>query len=168
MSADPLVVSAVLGPEDFAWLDGLRRAHYPPERNRLAAHLTLFHHLTPSLRGELKHRLNEAVQARRARAEAAGLIDLGSGVAVRVVSPDLEAIRGNLAMAFRGMLTPQDQAGWRPHVTIQNKVAPPQARALRDRLAADFRPRSVRIEGLAVSAYRDGLWEPISRHMFKD
>lgn len=167
MSADPLVVSAALGPEDFAWLDGLRRAHYPPERNRLPAHLTLFHHLPPSLRGELKHRLNEAVQAPCARAEAAGLIDLGGGVAVRIVSPDLEVIREDLAIAFQGMLTPQDQAGWRPHVTIQNKVAPPQARALRDRLSADFRPRSVRIEGLVVSAYRAGLWEPISRHMFK-
>jgi hypothetical protein len=167
VSADPLIASAILGAEDFAWLDGLRRAHYPPERNRLPAHLTLFHHLPPSLGAELKHRLSEAVRAPRPRADVAGLIDLGGGVAVRIVSPALEAIRDELAAAFRGMLTPQDQVGWRPHVTIQNKVAPAQARALRERLAADFRPREVRIEGLAVSAYRHGLWEPLSRHMFR-
>jgi hypothetical protein len=167
VSADPLIVSALLGSGDFAWLDALRRAHYPPERNRLPAHLTLFHHLPPGLTAELKHRLNRAVQAPHPRAEAAGLVDLGRGVAVRIVSPDLEAIREDLACAFKGMLTPQDQAGWRPHVTIQNKVTPSQARALRNRLAADFQPRRVEIEGLAVSAYRDGLWQPVSRHMFK-
>jgi hypothetical protein len=37
----------------FAWADGLRRAHYPPERNRLKAHVTLFHAFAPSLRDEL-------------------------------------------------------------------------------------------------------------------
>ena len=157
----------MLGPEDFAWLDGLRRAHYPSDRNRLSAHLTLFHHLPPSLSAELKHRLSEAVRAPRPRADAAGLIDLDGGVAVRIVSPDLEAIREDLAIVFRGMLTPQDRVGWRPHVTIQNKVPPAEARALRARLEADFRARAMRVEGLAISAYRGGLWDPVSRHMFK-
>lgn len=163
----PLIVSALLGPPDFAWLDGLRRAHFPPDRNRLPAHLTLFHHLPPSLRQELKRRLGEAAFAPRPRAEAAGLIELGGGVAVRIASPDLEAIRGTLAEALGDMLTPQDRAGWRPHVTIQNKVKPSEAKALHDRLQAEFRPRSVRIDGLAVWAYRAGLWESVSRHPFR-
>lgn len=163
----PLIVSALLGAEDFAWLDGLRRAHFPPERNRLPAHLTLFRHLPPSLLPELKHRLGTAACSVPPRAEAAGLLDLGGGVAVRIASPALEDIRADLALSFRGLLTPQDQAGWRPHVTIQNKVAPVEARALKRRLEADFRPRPLRIDGLAASAYRDGLWEPVSRHMFR-
>jgi hypothetical protein len=41
----PIIISALLGPEDFGWLNDLRRAHFPPERNQLDAHLTLFHHL---------------------------------------------------------------------------------------------------------------------------
>ena len=168
MSADPLIVSAVFAPHDLAWLDGLRRAYYPPERNRLPAHLTLFHHLAPSLNAELRQRLREAVQAPRPRAEAAGLIDLGGGVAIRIVSPALEAIREELAAAFRHMLTPQDQAGWRPHVTIQNKVTSAEARRVRYELQASFQARAVRIEGLAVSAYRGGLWQPVSRHIFRD
>jgi 2'-5' RNA ligase len=167
VSAEPLIVSALLGAEDFAWLDGLRRAHYPPARNRLAAHLTLFHHLPPSLAPELKQRLTEAARRPRPRAEAASLIDLGQGVAIRIVSPDLEAIRAELADAFASLLVPQDRAGWRPHVTIQNKVLPAQARALRATLAADFVPRAVAIEGLASWSYRDGLWHPLSRHFFR-
>ena len=166
MSADPLIVSALLGPEDFAWLDRLRRAYFPPERNRLPAHLTLFHHLPPSLEAELRQRLGEIARGSRPHAEAAGLIDLGGGVAIRIVSPELEEARADLAHAFAGLLTPQDQAGWRPHVTIQNKVSPAEARALKSRLEVDFRSRAIRIDGLAVWAYRDGLWVPVSRHMF--
>ena len=167
MSAEPLIVSALLGADDFTWLDRLRRAHYPPARNRLSAHLTLFQHLPPSLAPELKQRLTEAAKSPRPRTEAAGLLDLGQGVAVRIVSPDLEAIRAELADAFASLLMPQDKAGWRPHVTIQNKVPVAEARTLRGALAADFTPREVTIEGLAAWSYRDGLWAPLSRHMFR-
>jgi hypothetical protein len=163
----PLIVSALLGAEDFAWLDRLRRAHYPPAHNRLPAHLTLFHHLPPSLAPELRDRLGDATHVARPRAEAAGLIDLGRGVAVRIASPALVALREMLADAFAGLLMPQDAGGWRPHVTIQNKVAPHEARVLKSALQADFLPRSIRIEGLAAWRYLDGAWEPLSRHMFR-
>ena len=165
--AVPLIVSALLGAEDFAWLDQLRRAHYPPERNRLPAHLTLFHHLPPSLAAELRQRLGDAVRAPRPQARAAGLLDLDGGVAVRIVSPALIAIRDVLADAFAGLLMPQDAGGWRPHVTIQNKVTPHAAHALKSALQADFLPRPIRIEGLAAWRYHDGAWEPLSRHMFR-
>jgi len=52
-----LIVAAEFAPADFAWLDRLRRAHFPPERNLLPAHLTLFHALPPSAEAELKRRL---------------------------------------------------------------------------------------------------------------
>ena len=57
-------------------------------------------------------------------------MDLGGGVAFRVVSDELDAIRDDIADHFHGLLCAQDAAGWRPHVTIQNKVAPREARAL--------------------------------------
>lgn len=163
----PLIVSALLAPEDFAWLDGLRRIHYPADRNRQPAHMTIFRHLPPSLAPELKGRLVEAARARRPRAIATSMIDLDGGVAVRIASPELEAIRTEMAEAFSGLLTPQDQAAWLPHVTIQNKVPPAQARSLRAELAATFVQRPIGIEGLALWAYRDGVWEPRSRHMFR-
>ena len=169
MSLDPapLIVAASFAPEDHAWLDRLRRAHFPPERNQLSAHLTLFHHLPPSLEAELKQRLVTATRGvRMPRAEAAGLMSLGGGVAIRIVSPELEEIRGDLADSFRGMLTPQDAAGWRPHVTIQNKVTADIARKLQRALEAEFRPVAVRIVGLGVWRYRGGPWEAVSRHMF--
>lgn len=163
----PIIVTAVLGRSDQAAFDGLRRAHYPPERNVLPAHLTLFHHLPPSVEDELKHRLTEATRGVRApAAKAAGLMSLGRGVAVKVELSGLAAIRRDLCEAFAGLLMPQDAGGWRPHVTIQNKVAPSMAKLLMTALAKEFRPREVEIAGLAAWWYRGGPWEPLSRHMF--
>src|SRR3546814_3410093 len=63
---------------------------------------------------------------------------LGEGTAFRVESEDMEDIRHDLAEAFRGLLTPQDQAPWRPHVTIQNKVEPREAKRLQQQIRATF------------------------------
>ena len=163
----PIIVTALFGKADAAWFDGLRRAHFPPERNQLEAHLTMFHHLAPSLEMELKHRLaGETRGVKPPQAWAASLISLGGGVAFRIESPELADIRDRLAEAFAPMLMPQDRAGWRPHVTIQNKVPPQEAKALLHKLEADFRPRPVAIAGLASWWYRGGPWAPLSRHMF--
>ena len=40
---DPLVLTLLLDADTQAWLDSLRRAHFPPERNLVPAHVTLFH-----------------------------------------------------------------------------------------------------------------------------
>jgi len=158
----PIIVTAVLAPEDLAWADELRRAHFPPERNQLPAHLTLFHHLPPSALGEVKRLLSgEARMAVPPAARVARLLSLGRGVALGVESPGLMAIRARLAEAMQGLLTPQDSAGWRPHITIQNKVSPSDARALLQALHKDFAARPIGIAGLALHWYRGGPWEPI-------
>jgi hypothetical protein len=163
----PIIVTALFDKADTAYFDGLRRAHFPPERNQLAAHLTMFHHLAPSLEAELKQRLAAETRGVAAPvARIAGLMSLGRGVAFRIESPELAAIRDSLADAFSSMLTPRDAAGWRPHVTIQNKVEPAQAKLLQAQLQADFRPRAAPIVGLATWWYRGGPWEKLSRHMF--
>lgn len=165
--AAPIIVSALFGAEDFAWLNGLRRRHFPPERNVIDAHLTLFHHLPPGVSQELKDRLKaETRGSAPPRARLSGLMSLGRGVAFRVESPELEDIRDRLSDAFAGLLTPQDRQSWRPHVTIQNKVEPAEARALLEQLSRDFTPRPLKIAGLASWYYRGGPWEPLSTHKF--
>lgn len=164
---DPIIVTALFGPGDFVWLDELRRRHYPAGRNRVPAHLTLFHHLAPDLAAELRQRLTAATRGQPApRAWIAGVLDMGGGVALRVESPDLEVIRGDLAEAFGAMLIPQDRASWRPHITIQNKVAPAEGRLFCTQLTAEIPRRPLVIKGLAAWHYRGGPWEPLTRHMF--
>jgi hypothetical protein len=167
MADAPILVTATFAPGDDGWLQELRRAHYPPERNRVPAHLTLFRLLPPSAEGELGRRLAAAVKAPRPRAAIAGIMDLGEGTALRVDSPELEAIREDLAEALHGLLTPQDQAPWRPHVTIQNKVEPREARALQAQLRGRYEGRALVIPALAAWRYRGGPWEPIRSWSFR-
>jgi hypothetical protein len=165
--AGALIVTAEIAPEDLAWLDRLRRAHFPPERNLLAAHLTMFHALPPSCEAEVRGALAKLGTEPPPRASLEGLINLGGGVAYRVVSEDLDRIRRELADHFQGLLTAQDAGGWRPHVTIQNKVAPKVARALLEGLERDFRPRPLRISGLGLHRYLGGPWEKLAVTSFR-
>ena len=162
----PIIVTALIGDPDFAYLDGLRRTHFPPERNVLRAHLTLFHHLPPSCVDELRQLLRDEARGNDPQARLSGLINLGGGVAFRIESPDLEDIRARIAERFAPMLLPQDRNPWRAHVTVQNKVKAPQARALLDQLSADFRPRPLALSGLAAWWYRGGPWEAIAAYKF--
>lgn len=166
MSA-PIIVTAMLGASDFAWADGLRRAHFPPERNQVPAHITLFHHLPPGIADELRDQLKAEARQRAPAARLSGLRHLGNGVAFQVESADLEAIRERLADHFTGLLIPQDQAAWRPHITLQNKVRPAAAKALLTDLQGSFLPRPLQIAGLASWWYRGGPWEPLSEHRFR-
>jgi hypothetical protein len=163
----PLIVTAEIAPRDFSWLEGLRRAHYPLERNQVPAHLTMFHALPPSAEAELRSRFARIVRGPPPKAIVAGLMDLGGGVAFRIVSTELDMMREELADALHGLLGAQDSGGWRPHITIQNKVAPKVARALKANLEATFQPRPLAIGGLAVHRYAGGPWEPVAAYPFR-
>jgi hypothetical protein len=165
--AGALIVTAALGSDDFAWLEGLRRTHYPAERNRVPAHLTMFHALPPSAETEVRSRLARLAAGTPPAARLEGLMDLGGGVAFRVVSPDLDRLREELAHVFHGLLGAQDAGGWRPHVTIQNKVAPRVARDLINSLEQRFHPRPLAISGLGLHRYLGGPWERLALYPFR-
>lgn len=94
-------------------------------------------------------------------------MDLGGGVAFRVVSPALDRIRRELADQLHGLLSAQDASGWRPHVTIQNKVPPKEARSLLSRLEREFRPVPLAISALGLHRYLGGPWEKIATYSFR-
>ena len=165
--AGPIIVTALFAPGDDGWLQHLRQTHYPPEQNRVPAHLTLFRSLPPSLEAELSTRLGRATAAPPPRAFVAGVMDLGEGTALRVESEGLEAIRADLADAFHGLLTEQDLGPWTPHVTIQNKVKAGEARRLQQELQAGFERRPLQLRGLASWRYLGGPWEALRSHPFR-
>ncbi|QIL02546.1 2'-5' RNA ligase family protein [Sphingomonas sinipercae] len=165
--AGPLIVTAELGKADFAWANGLRSRHFPPERNQVPTHLTLFHALPPSSEGEVRRAIKRACAAPPPGAEIAGLMSLGGGVAFRIRSAELDAVREELASAFHGLLTAQDSGGWAPHITIQNKVEPAAARELMTSLERSFEPRPLSIRGLLLFRYLGGPWEPLGNWQFR-
>ena len=162
-----LIVTAEIAPADFAWLDRLRRANYPLERNQLSAHLTMFHALPPSAEGEVRRSLARLAVEAPPRASIEGVMNLGGAVAFRIVSTDLDEMRRELTANFRGLLSAQDSAGWRPHVTIQNKVSVRIARKLVDDLEREFRPKSLGIVALGLHRYLGGPWERVETYSFR-
>lgn len=156
----PIIVTATMGAADQHYFDALRAAHFPPDRNHLAAHITLFHQLPPSCLGELT-RLIRAIAADKPppAASVREVYSLGGGVAFRIDSDELLAIRDRIADRFFGALTAQDRGTPRLHITVQNKVTAREARALLTRLAGQYCPRPLSIAGLAAHHYRGGPWE---------
>ena len=165
--AGPLIVTAELGSEDLAWLNDLRRRHYPAERNQLPAHLTMFHALPPSAEQEIRQVLAGLAARPAPRAFIAGVMDLGGGAAFRIASDELDNIRAEIAGRLTGLLTAQDRAGWSAHVTIQNKVPPREAKTLIRALANQFDRRPVRIAGLGLHRYLGGPWKTLRTYSFR-
>lgn len=164
----PFIVTAELPPDIFAWAEGLRRAHYPVHRNKLEAHVTLFHSFAPSLREELRGVLSR-MTGKYASPPALqdGTMDLGRGTALAIESPAMLAIREHIAEHFHGALTAQDSHAPRLHITIQNKVSRQEARALQDELAPLLRPRKFAFPGLGLHLYRETYWEALGRWSFR-
>ena len=50
----PLILTALLPDDLHRWATSLRDAHYPPGRNHLEAHVTLFRVLPPSSEAEVR------------------------------------------------------------------------------------------------------------------
>ncbi|WP_260583901.1 2'-5' RNA ligase family protein [Sphingopyxis sp. PET50] len=156
-----------MGAADQHVFDALRARHYPPGRNRLRAHITLFHQLPPSCLGELDRLLKAIAAGAPPPAAIGGVISLDRGVAYRVDSPALLAIREAIADWFAGSLSAQDRGVPRLHITVQNKVASAAARALLAELRRDFRARPLAIAGLAAHYYRGGPWETVATRNFR-
>ena len=121
----------------------LRRARFPPERSLIPAHLTLFH----ALPGEDAAAVSQVIAAAAAGAPAmafrtAGVLFLGRGAAFRVDCPGLVELHGRIRAPLADRLTQQDRQPLKPHVTVQNKVAPGVARRTAAELAELPRSRA--------------------------
>lgn len=164
----PLILTAELPPDLHRWATGLRAAHFPPERNYLEAHVTLFHALPPQIEGELRALLARlCAEHGPVPARLDGVLNLGRGTALRLISPAMLALRVAIADRFHGLLTAQDGHVPRLHVTIQNKVTPAAARGLQADLAALVPVRDFAFPGLGLFRYRGGPWEAVRRFAFR-
>ena len=170
MTADgaPLILTAELPPELHHRYTELRTRHFPPERNYLEAHVTLFHSIPPQCEDELRRYLARLVgEVPRIGGRVEGLMSLGGGTAIRLTSPAILSLRDEIAERFKGLLTAQDQHRPRLHVTIQNKVPSREAKALQAELSGMVEPRDFTFPGLALYAYRGGPWEFLRRFAFR-
>lgn len=155
----PLILTARIAESDLKPFDDMRLAHFPPKRNFLKAHLTMFHRLPGEYRDAITDILRQiGAETKGFTAEAGSLRHLGGGVAFEIASPELDVMRARLRAAFLPWLGPQDMRPWRPHITIQNTVERAAADRLYEDLQRSFRPLSAQVVGLDLWHYLDGPW----------
>ena len=168
VSDAPLILTAQLPPDLHSWATGLRDEHFPPERNYLEAHVTLFHAIPAQCEPEARSFLARLVgEVAPVPARLEGLMSLGGGTALKLSSPDMLSLRDHIADHFHGMLTAQDQHRPRLHVTIQNRVTSKEAKALQAQMAGTVNPRDFAFPGLSLYHYRGGPWELVRGFTFR-
>lgn len=164
----PIIMTAQMGKAEFAWANGLRKCYFPPERNVVDAHITLFHHLPPQALDEIRSAVIDLTGSLpKPEAKLSGLIHLGRGVAYQLHAPELLSLRMDLADRFAGLLVAQDQQTPRLHITVQNKVIPREAQRLFEELSDEFEPRHFSIHGIGLHYYVDGPWQDIGSWPFR-
>lgn len=164
---EPFILTLKMDAAAFARLDALRQQHFPPERNFLAAHITLFHALPGDQEETIRATLAPICAATPVLTLSLPSVRfLGRGVAIHVESPALLALRGHLAQTWHDWLSTQDRQRYQPHVTIQNKVVPEVARALYTELSQSWPPLTAQGEGLLLWRYQGGPWAFVAEFPF--
>ena len=162
----PLILTLQIDEPAFVFFNALRQKHFPAKINYLDAHLTLFHHL-PNTAAVTE--LLETIAKRQniMPLEVTAIIKLGRGVAFKIESSELLGLHEYLKREWQQWLTPQDRQGFRPHITVQNKVEPATANALFEELSHSFRPFKTNATGLSLWEYQGGPWQKIKDFSFE-
>ncbi len=165
----PLILTAKLDAESFDFFDALRRKYFPPERNFLAAHVTLFHHLPDAESARIETDLQGVCGERQAFAvRFPTLRFLGRGTAAEIESAELTKLRSTLAGEWTDWLTAQDKQKFKPHITIQNKVAPDEAKRIFEARRDVWQARTGSVVGLQLWHYLGGPWKLANEFLFAD
>ena len=163
------ILTLAFTPEVETRLTTLRVLHFPPERNYLDAHVTLFHALPPATRSLWSADLQSAVESTSVfNLRFTAPYSLGAGVAIRVDCPPLVSFRENLRTRWAAMLLRQDSQPYRPHCTIQNKVDVSEARDLLRELKDSWTPIDANAHGVRLWTYLGGPWKFEEEFRFRE
>lgn len=153
--------------DSFYLFNELRQKYFPAERNFLPAHITLFHHLP----GDNLDEIEEVLKIVASRQYEFPLVFpdvkfLGRGTAVEIESTELVSLRVKLANRWSEYLTEQDKQKFVPHITVQNKVTPEEARPVFEQIKATWKPMRGKAVGLQLWHYRGGPWQIANEFAF--
>ncbi|HAD97563.1 MAG TPA: phosphoesterase [Cryomorphaceae bacterium] len=162
----PLILTLKLNPEAELFFNKLREEYFPPERNYLKAHLTLFHALPGEQLSEIQSGLKEiAGKTIPFQLKPESWKAIGKGVAFILDCPELISLHQQLQSRWTSHLTRQDAQKLWPQITIQNKVSLEEARITMDKIK-DLRPPPIQGIGFNLFYYDNGPWEFIESYFF--
>ncbi|BFZ63641.1 hypothetical protein YB2330_004772 [Saitoella coloradoensis] len=163
----PLILTLRLSPDLAHTLTALRTRYFPPRRNHLPAHLTLFHAIPAEKYEDLVREVEDVARSLR----PFGVVLkhpflLGGranpkGVGLELAAPpQLRNLHAHIqhAPSLGPYLTQQDRQPIRPHITIQNKVGPEEAQRCFEEVGGGWRDIGGEGEGLDLWEYMGGPW----------
>lgn len=163
----PIILTAKMDDPSQRFFNEKRRAHFPPDRNYLDAHITLFHKLPGDQLEQIRNDLNISLDdISPLPACASDIFFMGFGSAYEIECPALTDLHASLAQHWQNWLSPQDAQKFKPHITFQNKVPADTAKAIYADERQKFAPFDFEIIGLALYYYDGGPWEHIDDILF--
>lgn len=170
----PVIVSLALNKELQNELSELRTKYFPPERNYLPGHITLFHALPSEnldfLKRTLTFRCQEQVPFPVSFAKPR--LTNNAAVLIPLKANKLQDLRRNLLLDYEEHLelTEQDaRRNYAPHLTVVNKVNRQEAQRVYDELSSiqnQQQPLQGQAVGLDFWYYKGGPWEYIDSVSF--
>jgi len=140
--------------------------HFPPERNYLDAHLTLFHNL-PAAESTIAADIEAiATQQHTMVLQVDKIVSIGNGTAYHINNTELQHIHHQLQQKWMQWLIPQDKQKLWPHISIQNKVDADIAKALQAELNKSFKPFTIIATGFSLWEYLGGPWKHLQDFKF--
>lgn len=164
---NPLILTLKLDDEAQAYFNQLRARYFPPERNFLDAHLTLFHHLPAEEPGVYNVIEKLAASHQSLLIEVTKIVSIGNGVAFKCESAELQKLHSYLQGQWQQWLISQDRQKLWPHITIQNKVSADKAANTLKELSSRFTPFVMQGSGLSLWRYLGGPWEHVDDYSFQ-
>ncbi|MEJ7766228.1 MAG: 2'-5' RNA ligase family protein [Chitinophagaceae bacterium] len=162
---NPMILTLALEREDLRFFDIQRKKYFPPARNFIDAHLTLFHALPfdEEVLLAITALSNQQVPFVIHVKEP---VSLGRGVAFNLESIELMHLHEKLRSQWLEFLSQQDKQKYWPHITVQNKVTLPESQQVLKELQDSFLPFIVTATGLQLWEYMHGPWRFIKEFSF--
>ena len=154
----PLLVTCLLDSKSQDYFQKLRNLYFPPDRNIVPAHLSLFHNLPSNDQTQVQKDLESVCNRQYIDLAVTSPKLMGNGVMFECQSAELNHLHACLARRFEPWLIPQDRQKFKPHIVVQNKVASQKSRETRAEISATFEPFTAQIIGLCLWTYLDGPW----------
>ncbi|KAK4936394.1 hypothetical protein LTR10_022720 [Elasticomyces elasticus] len=156
--------------EHHMLLTSLRDKYFPPDLNKLAAHIALFRALPGSQLPRLEHDIASLTQSRAPFSILANKpfrMRQGVGIHVKDDTGGLKSVYEELKVQWTSFLSQQDRS-FAPHYTVQNKVADDAIvdQTLRE-LTDQFHGSHGQALGLSLYRYERGYWKKVKDFMFE-
>ncbi|MEJ7684635.1 MAG: 2'-5' RNA ligase family protein [Segetibacter sp.] len=166
MIQPPLILTLSIEKEATLFFNSLRKKHFPPSRNFIDAHLTLFHALPNEV--EIINTVKDLCNLQKPfELIIKEVVSIGKGVAYKIESNELMQLHKSLQYKWQNFLSLQDRQKLWPHITIQNKVPLQEVKQLLYELKNNFTPFSTSATGLQLWEYLNGPWKLVEYFVFK-